>query len=43
MCTHFLHHIHHLSSFPHHFPSPNGTNPPTPWAGPILPSCSPIL
>jgi hypothetical protein len=42
MCTHFLHHIHCPTPFLHHLPPPTGANP-SPWAGPVLPTCSLIL
>jgi hypothetical protein len=35
MCTHFLHHIHLLASFPHYLPPSTGSSPP-PLAGLVL-------
>jgi hypothetical protein len=41
-CTHFLHHIHPSTLFPHHLFLPAGANPP-PQEGPVSPSYSPLL
>jgi hypothetical protein len=41
MSTHYSHHIHPSSPFSH-LPA-IGTNITPPWAGPVPPSCSPVL